>query len=509
MPRLALAVAVVAVMVAVVWAWAMSDAATGTGDRYEGGRVLSLDELELADVEEVVMEAGREPDEFVRALLGRRRPAVIRSASLGPQWSAEVLARWTADHVADAAGTLRNVLANSTTGQRFYYVDNLKPLLAGVDDVSWRQPYQVLDSVPAAAFLSEHADKAPDDIPFGHHMYMSRAAAELAPALRAELQPFVDVLPDGAGPAKVWLSSPGVTAHLHHDNSDNLFMQVRGRKRFVLVDPLAWDSLYMFSSLHPATRQAQIDVEALDLHAFPAAADALAVRGRRRHEGFVNRGYSVVLEPGDMLWLPAYWLHHVTALDMSVSVMSFVSRRHKDLVANATFGEPLPLNVSPPARQLLTLWTWLCLVIDGTAVKPDLDVLGDFSLNRVISSGARFVSALLTSRFAHLADDAILVGASVAAPPSLDPAVLAARGASATYCRGAARSDFVIAGSKSRVFTPLAAQASRVSSQFNKLEPGVRDIALAYYIESVTDHFVPTADVATYLAECFVRPMER
>ena len=43
-----------------------------------------------------------------------------------------------------------------------------------------------------------------------------------------------------------------------------------------------------------------------------------------RYPHFANpKALVTVLNPGDMLYLPPYWIHHVTALDVSISVNVF------------------------------------------------------------------------------------------------------------------------------------------------------------------------------------------
>ena len=464
-----------------------------------GESALRLEDLAWMEMEEIAVGSGGVMGKKdVDALMARRVPGVIRGAGLGSGWTQGVMETWTPETVAAQAGVLTNVLANSTRGKRFFYVDNLKPMLEDVDEVSWIQPYQVLEEVNASDFLSLHAHKREEDIPHGHQMYMSRKVRELSSDLRDQLNPFSDILPDDAKPVVVWLSSPGVTAHLHHDNSDNLFVQVYGSKRFLIVDPVAWDDLYMFSSLHPATRQSQVDIEALDPSAFPNVFRSLPLAGMETPEGYTPRGYMVTLHPGDMLWLPAYWLHHPSAIGFSVSVMSFVSPRHKEIVKTATYGEPLPLNVEPKSKQLLTLWLWLSLVIDGVETKAGIDVTGQLSLNRVVASGSSYISSLVGSRWSHLKDDAMLLNAQVLFPPQDK--------VSPKYCLGNSRSDLLIHGGP---HTALLQHATRVAEQFNRLEAGVRDIALASYVEALANHFVGTRDVAPFFTQCFLRPMER
>ena len=51
----------------------------------------------------------------------------------------------------------------------------------------------------------------------------------------------------------------------------------------------------------PFRSYAMVDVESVDLRRFPALARA--------------RGLETTLEPGEVLWLPSYYYHHVRQLD--------------------------------------------------------------------------------------------------------------------------------------------------------------------------------------------------
>ena len=111
--------------------------------------------------------------------------------------------------------------------------------------------------------------------------------------------------PDGATihSENVWIGGAGVTSWNHYDASWNAFAQLNGRKRFVLSAPAVGDRLQPYSYLHPhfrRTQQAAIDVDGAD-------------RG-------VAGTTTVVLEAGDVLVLPPFYFHMVTALSpVSVS----------------------------------------------------------------------------------------------------------------------------------------------------------------------------------------------
>jgi ribosomal protein L16 Arg81 hydroxylase len=87
---------------------------------------------------------------------------------------------------------------------------------------------------------------------------------------------------------------------LHHDEHSIVFAQVFGRKRFKLIPPFDGPRLQARRRYYSA-----IDPEHLDLERHPELAGATVL--------------DVVVEPGDMLFLPVGWWHWVRALDVSIS----------------------------------------------------------------------------------------------------------------------------------------------------------------------------------------------
>ncbi len=95
------------------------------------------------------------------------------------------------------------------------------------------------------------------------------------------------------------LSSADTSLWTHYDIMDNVLMQVLGTKRVVLFPPADEAALYVQGS---SSRVPDVDAPMEELAAaWPRLPPALA----RRREG--------VLAPGEALFIPALWLHAVTA----------------------------------------------------------------------------------------------------------------------------------------------------------------------------------------------------
>lgn len=101
--------------------------------------------------------------------------------------------------------------------------------------------------------------------------------------------------------AFLWFGPGGTITPLHHDAVNVLFNQVYGSKRFTLLPSLAvhrvYNSVGVYSDVDPADP---------DLERHPLFADA------ERTE--------FDLAPGESLFIPAGWWHHVEALESSISV---------------------------------------------------------------------------------------------------------------------------------------------------------------------------------------------
>lgn len=109
---------------------------------------------------------------------------------------------------------------------------------------------------------------------------------------------FRDDVSDGAA---FWLGPAGTVTPLHHDTSNIFFCQVVGRKRYRMIAPLEIGVLDGARSMYAA-----IDAEAPDLERFPWWSSVI-VR-------------DFVLAPGEALFIPVGWWHHVRALDVSMSL---------------------------------------------------------------------------------------------------------------------------------------------------------------------------------------------
>jgi len=98
-----------------------------------------------------------------------------------------------------------------------------------------------------------------------------------------------------------WFGPAGTVTPLHHDVMNVLLAQVVGRKLVTLIPSFETHLVYNRVGVY-----SEVDVEAPDYSRYPLFRDV------SRHQ--------VLLQPGEALFIPVGWWHHVRSLDVSISV---------------------------------------------------------------------------------------------------------------------------------------------------------------------------------------------
>ncbi len=124
------------------------------------------------------------------------------------------------------------------------------------------------------------------------HFLPGFSSAHSMPLLPASIEP------------RLWIGNAAKVA-THNDPFDNIAIIAAGRRRFTLFPPDAEPDLYM-GPAHPTpagTPVSMVHVTAPDLDRYPQFARAL------------DRAVEAELSPGDGLYIPRDWFHHVEALE--------------------------------------------------------------------------------------------------------------------------------------------------------------------------------------------------
>ena len=223
----------------------------------------------------------------VAELLEGRRPLVLRGLA----------AHWPAVRAADPALYLRGFDSGAAMSVaigppdiegRLFYGDDLSKLNFTRESATFAN---IVDRLREAA-----SDAAPPAIA-AQAVGVAEAFPGFAEANR------LDML-DPAIQPRIWIGN-GIRVATHHDMSSNIAVAVAGRRRFTLFPPDQAANLYIgpFEFTPAGTPVSLFDPDAPDHARFPRAAEAMA------------SALVAELDPGDALYIPHMWWHHVRSLD--------------------------------------------------------------------------------------------------------------------------------------------------------------------------------------------------
>jgi hypothetical protein len=213
------------------------------------------------------------------------------------------------------------------TGGRIFYNDDLSGFNFSSQMVRFDQ---VLDALMA------HLDAA--DPPT---LYVGSTTVDTClPGLRAEN----DVDLGARDPlASIWIGNR-TRIPAHYDVPDNLACVAAGRRRFILFPPEQLKNLYVGPlDFTPAGQSVSlVDFARPDFARFPLFAEAL------RH------AQSAELEPGDALFIPSMWWHHVEGLEPFNILINYWWRQSPDWMdtpASTLSLALMTLRDLPPAQR--------------------------------------------------------------------------------------------------------------------------------------------------------------
>lgn len=222
--------------------------------------------------------AGQQPV-VLRGLV--RDWAAVRASQQGPEALCGYLMQFDRGGACDAVmmpPDARGRLFYSPDMKGFNFARSKRTVSQVIEQVA---RYSQFESAPAVAMQSALLDECLPGF----------AAANPQPLLDAAARP------------RLWLGNEVVTP-AHFDESHNLACVVSGRRRFTLFPPGQAGNLYIgpLDFAPTPTPISLVDFRAPDFKRFPRFREAL------KHAIVVD------LEPGDALYLPSFWWHHVESI---------------------------------------------------------------------------------------------------------------------------------------------------------------------------------------------------
>ncbi|MEQ1843254.1 MAG: cupin-like domain-containing protein, partial [Verrucomicrobiales bacterium] len=106
-----------------------------------------------------------------------------------------------------------------------------------------------------------------------------------------------------------WIGPAGTFTGYHFDWPDNIFAQVVGSKEIRMVSPDQSDKMYPTEKFDYLTRQSAVDVDRYDSGKYPRFAEVEEL--------------SVILQRGELIFIPSQWWHCIRSREFSISVNNF------------------------------------------------------------------------------------------------------------------------------------------------------------------------------------------
>mmetsp|Transcript_34957 Transcript_34957/g.65240 ORF Transcript_34957/g.65240 Transcript_34957/m.65240 type:complete len:525 (+) Transcript_34957:111-1685(+) len=345
----------------------------------------------------VRVEGGDMPLLYLKA---KHEPMILLNSKVSRQ-----VPRWTARDVVGmmAADEMAGVYRNNDSAVFGTYYDTNRPMHL-MPTVHKNVRYEDNVRLSRAALLAAFPPPSSTQRPAPPFHALATAPTSVHPSLesRLDLRELVSLNPARSS-VNLWLSSPGSVTPCHYDGYYNLYLQLSGTKRFTLLPPDARSSLSMFPFLHPSYGQCKNSF----VDTGRGAGLAAAVWDER---------VDVLLQPGELLFIPPFWLHETEALSSSVSINVWTDIPSSDILQQI-------LGMDVPGLSSVQIDSSLPIPLtpeDMTLLPVDLSSLtGRYMLGYVIAvevvegcigkAKTKTIVEDVMSRYRHLIDDGTLI----------------------------------------------------------------------------------------------------
>ncbi|KAK5687307.1 hypothetical protein LTS10_001445 [Elasticomyces elasticus] len=256
----------------------------------------------------IVDELEDEPSalEFLQ-FVAKNRPFVVRHAA--NSWAARE--KWDADYLRQSMGSQEVKVAVTPLGNADAVVQHSNGSLIFVEPHEIFEPFtDFLDDTQASS--SRHVKYAQTQNDNLRNEY-----ANLLPDVPSDI-PFARLaLGQSADAINLWLGDDRSVTSLHKDNYENIYIQIRGQKDFVLMPPVEMPCVneqLLRPGRYILTDDGELEVR-LDEEAerIPVATwDPDEPEQRTTSYSHLAKPLRVTLREGDLLYLPSMWYHKVS-----------------------------------------------------------------------------------------------------------------------------------------------------------------------------------------------------
>lgn len=232
------------------------------------------------------------PETFRDEILPQNKPAVLRGAV--DHWPAVQAGRQSAQAMCDyikrfdQGNPIDILVGSSSIGGRLFYQEDLQGFNFQRENT---QISAALDKIIAQRAAAEPAAVFVQSAPIAHYL----------PAFSVDNW---FGLPSASAAPRIWIGNSVIVA-AHFDLSYNIACVVAGRRRFTLFPPEQLPNLYVspLDNTPAGTPISMVSYEEPDFDRYP------------RYRLALETAQSAELGPGDAIYIPYAWWHHVRSLE--------------------------------------------------------------------------------------------------------------------------------------------------------------------------------------------------
>jgi tRNA wybutosine-synthesizing protein 5 len=235
--------------------------------------------------------------QFLHFIQPKREPALLRGVDIG-----QCTSKWTSDYICEKVGNMDVKVHVSSSPQMNFINKNFLYKTLPFDEMVKRA------STPA--YAQENYFIAPGEFYYLRSLGFDKRGRDIAdikkqfPSLAGDIR-IPDFFDGSSFFSSVFrIGSPRLQLWTHYDVMDNLLIQVRGRKRMALFSPS--DALNMDLT---GDKSQVLDIDNPDCNLYP--------------KFLLAQRYECIMEPGDIIFIPALWFHNALALDFGIAVNVF------------------------------------------------------------------------------------------------------------------------------------------------------------------------------------------